>query len=117
MRYACVRVRLNAYYKLYKIKEVRCLNIKRAETKLILMQAALDAWGMFKMIVWAICAIAAVVAVGLGVNWLFALALFVGVPLVTGLAWAVVYRWCFDNGALKLEQVDPNENDNGKGDE
>ena len=42
------------------------MNIKRAETKLILMQAALDAWGMFKMIVWAICAIAAVVAVGLG---------------------------------------------------
>lgn len=93
------------------------MNIKRAETKLILMQAALDAWNMFKMIVWAICAIAAVVAVGLGVNWLFALALFVGVPLVTGLAWAVVYFWCFDNGALKLEQVDPGENDNGKGDE
>lgn len=117
MRYVCVRVRLNAYYKLYKTKEVRCLDIKRAETKLILMQAALDAWDMFKKIVWAICAIAAVVAVGLGVNWLFALALFVGVPLVTGLAWAVVYRWCFDNGALKLEQVDPDENDNGNGDE
>ena len=50
-------------------------------------------------------------------NWLFALALFVGVPLVTGLAWGVVYRWCFDNGALKLEQVDPDENDNEKGDE
>ena len=90
------------------------MNIKRAETKLILMQAALDAWGMFKMIVWVICAIAAVVAVGLGVNWL---ALFVGVPLVTGLVWAVVYRWCFDNGALKLEHVDPDEDDNGKGDE
>lgn len=93
------------------------MDIKRAETKLILMQAALDALDIFKKIVWAICAIAAVVAVGLGVNWLFALALFVGVPLVTGLAWAVVYRWCFDNGALKLEQVDPDENDNGKGDE
>lgn len=93
------------------------MDIKRAETKLILMQAALDAWDMFKKIVWAICAIAAVAVVGLGVNWLFALALFVGVPLVTGLAWAVVYRWGFDNGALKLEQVDPDENDNGKGDE
>lgn len=117
MRYACVRIRLNTYYKMYKTKEVRYLNIKRAETKLILTQAALDAWDMFKKIVWAICAIAVVAAVGLGVNWLFALALFVGVPLVTGLAWAVVYRWCFDNGALKLEQVDLDENDNGKGDE
>lgn len=93
------------------------MDIKRAETKLILMQAALDAWDMFKKIVWAICAIAAVAVVGLGVNWLFALALFVGVPLVTGLAWAVVYRWCFGNGALKLEHVDPDEDDNGKGDE
>lgn len=66
MRYACVGVRLNAYYKLYKTKEVRCLDIKRAETKLILMQAALDAWDMFKKIVWAICAIAAVAVVGFG---------------------------------------------------
>ena len=93
------------------------MDIKRAETKLILMQAALDAWDMFKKIVWAICAIAAIAAVGLGVNWLFALVLFVGVPLVTGLAWAVVYRWCFDNGALKLEQVDPDKDADGKGDE
>ena len=62
------------------------MDIKRAETKLILMQVALDAWDMFKKIVWAICAIAAVAVVGLGVNWLFALALFVGVALVTGIA-------------------------------
>ena len=43
------------------------MDIKRAETKLILMQAALDACDMFKKIVWAICAIAAVVAVRAGV--------------------------------------------------
>lgn len=102
---------------MYKTKEVRYLDIKRAETKLILMQAALDAWDMFKTIVWVICAIAVVAAVGLGVNWLFALALFVGVPVVVGLVWAVIYRWCFDTGAMKLEQVDPDEDADGKGDE
>nr|DAG42707.1 MAG TPA: hypothetical protein [Caudoviricetes sp.] len=102
---------------MHKIKEVRCLDIKRAETKFILTQAALDAWDMFKKIVWVICAVAVVAAVGMGVNWLFALALFVGVPVVTGLAWAVVYRWCFDSGAMKLEQVDPGEDTDGKGDE
>lgn len=93
------------------------MDIKRAETKFILTQAALDAWDMFKRIVWGVCATVMIVSVGLGVNWLFALALFVGVPVVVGIAWAVVYRWCFDNGALKLEQVDPDEKDDGKGDE
>lgn len=93
------------------------MNLKRAENKFVIIQAALDAWNMFKKIVWAVCAVAAVAIVGLGVNWLFALALFVGVPVVVGLAWAVIYRWCFDTGAMKLEEINHDDEDNGKGDE
>ena len=93
------------------------MDIKRAETKFILTQAVREAWIMFERITWAALAAFVIIVIGFGVNWLFALALFVGVPVVVGLAWAVIYRWCFDVGALKLEQVDPDEKDDGKGDE
>lgn len=93
------------------------MDIKRAETKFILTQAVCEAWAMFKRITWSVLVAFVIIVIGLGVNWLFALALFVGVPVVVGLGWAVIYRWCFDVGALKLEQTDKNEKDDGKGDE
>lgn len=86
---------------------------KRAEMKFIFTQALLDVKDTFTAIVFIGCAALLISCVVKAVNWLFAVCLFVLVPLVVGLAYAVIYKWCFDAGAFRLEEVKPDDDDKG----
>lgn len=50
------------------------------------------------------------------VNVLFAIVLFILIPCVVGLFWAIMYREAFDSGKLTLEQLKSDE-DNDEDDD
>ena len=50
------------------------------------------------------------------VNVLFAIVLFLLIPCVVGLFWAIMYREAFDSGKLTLEQLE-SDNDNDEDDD
>lgn len=86
---------------------------KRAELKFIVIQALLDVQNTFKAIVFIGCALVLVYLVIQTVNWLFALCLFVLLPLLVGLIYAAIYKWCFDTGAFRLKEVDSDDESKG----
>lgn len=71
----------------------------------------------FKAIVFLVCTVFAGWLLAQMVNLLFVLTLFIGVPLVYGLFWLVMYRQAFDRGDLKIEKINKQENqdDGGNG--
>lgn len=88
-----------------------CLDKKKLEWAIIIEYTVEDVVASFKAIVFLVCAIFAGWLLMQLVNWLFALTLLIGVPLVYGLFWMVMYRQAFDSGALTLEKIDKDKND------
>lgn len=89
------------------------MNKKRAEMKFIFTQALLDVKDTFVAITFIVGALLVIGSVIRAVNWLFALCLFGLVPLLVGLIYAAIYKWCFDTGAFRLEEVNHDDDDNG----
>lgn len=79
-----------------------CLDKKWLEWWVIIECAINDAWIAFKEIVFLATAAFMILVFTEAINLLFTLTLFIGVPLVYGLFWAVMYRRAFDTGELKI---------------
>lgn len=95
-----------------------CLNKTWLEWWIIIECAINDAWIAFKEIVFLATAAFMILVFTEAINLLFTLTLFIGVLLVYGLFWAVMYRRAFDTGELKIADFtdDKNTHDNGGND-
>lgn len=82
--------------------------IENIYVALYAIQDAIDAfkgiakWACFAFIVWFVSS---------SINVLFAVVIFLFVPIVVGLFWALMYREAFDSGELKLEDLQSHNDD------
>lgn len=88
---------------------------KKIENVYCLIEALYDVKDTFKAMVFLACAVFIIWYASVIVSRLFALVLFVAIPLLMGLVWFCVYKEAFATGALKLEEIEKDDEDDKEG--
>lgn len=88
------------------------MNRRQIENLYVALYSIQDAVEAFEGIAKWACFIFIIWFVSSSVNILFALVLFLFIPIVVGLFWALMYREAFDSGNLKLEDLQSHDDDN-----
>lgn len=91
------------------------MNKKKIENVYCLIEALHDVKDTFKAIVFLACAVFIIWYTSVIVSRMFAVVLFVVIPLLIGLAWFCLYKEAFATGALKLEEIEKDDEDDKEG--
>lgn len=88
---------------------------EKIENLYCLIEALYDMKDVFKSIVFLTCALFIIWYSSVIVSWAFAITLFVVLPLLIGVLWFCIYKEAFADGALSIEEIEKEDEDNKEG--
>ena len=88
---------------------------EKIENLYCLIEALYDVKDAFKAVVFLACALFIIWYSSVIVSWAFAITLFVVLPLLIGVLWFCIYKEAFADGALSIEEIEKEDEDNKEG--
>lgn len=88
---------------------------EKIENLYCLIEALYDVKDAFKAVVFLTCALFIIWYSSVIVSWAFVITLFVVLPLLIGVLWFCIYKEAFADGALSIEEIEKEDEDNKEG--